>query len=79
MKTEVGRGCSQFSCCNPGFWNSQYISLLNLTFTTRTKSIAFADGFTLAISKTVSKEETITNLEMSKITAWAESNKFIFS
>ena len=79
MKTEVGREFQQVSCCDPGFWNIQYNSLLNLTFTRRTKAVAFADDLILVIrGKTVSEAETITNLEMSKITAWAKSNKINF-
>jgi len=49
MKTEVGREFQQVSCCDPGFWNIQYNSLLNLTFTRRTKAVAFADDFILVI------------------------------
>jgi len=80
MKTEVGRGTPQVYCCDPGFWNIQYNSLLNLTFTRWTKAVAFADDLILVIGgKTVSKAETITNLEMGKITAWAKSNEINFS
>jgi hypothetical protein len=41
---EVQKGCSQGSCCAPGYWNIMYNSLLNLKFNSRTKvMIAFAD------------------------------------
>jgi hypothetical protein len=49
MKTEVGKEFQQVSCCDPGFWNIQYNSLLNLTFTRRTKAVAFADDLILVI------------------------------
>ena len=76
MKTEIGREFHQVSCCDPGFWNIQYNSLLNLTFTRRTKAVAFADDLILVIrGKIVSEAESITNLEMNKITACAKSNK----
>jgi len=79
MKTEVGRGAQEVSCCDPGFWNNLYNSLLNLTFTRRTKAVAFADDLILVIrGKTVSEAETITYLEMSKITAWAKSKEINF-
>jgi DNA-binding Lrp family transcriptional regulator len=76
MKREGSRGCPQGSCCGPGFWNVQYNSLLYLNFTRWTKAFAFADDLILAIRcKTVSEAENFMNLEMSKITAWAKSNK----
>jgi hypothetical protein len=32
MEKEVQKGCSQGSCCAPGYWNIMYNSLLNLKF-----------------------------------------------
>ena len=29
---DVQKGCSQGSCCGPGFWNVMYNSLLNIEF-----------------------------------------------
>jgi hypothetical protein len=76
MKREVSRGRPQGFCCGPGFWNIQYNSLSNLNFTRRTKAVAFAVYLIQVIrGKTVSEAENLTNLEMSKITAWAKSNK----
>jgi hypothetical protein len=76
MKREVSKECPQGSCCGPGFWNIQYNSLLNLEFTIRTKAVAFADDLILAVrAETVSEAENVSNLEMSKITAWSKSNK----
>jgi hypothetical protein len=80
IKREVSKGCPQGSCWGPGFWNIQYNSLLNLKFTSRTKAVAFADDLILAIrAETVSEAENVSNLEMSKITAWWKSNKVRFN
>jgi hypothetical protein len=43
MEKEVWRGCPQGSCCDPGFWNIMYNSLLYLKFNSQNKVIAFAD------------------------------------
>jgi hypothetical protein len=80
MKREVSKGCPQGSCCSPGFWNIQYISLLNLKFTRRRKAVAFADDLILVIrGETVREAENFLNLEMSKITAWSKRNKVGFN
>jgi hypothetical protein len=47
LQKEVSKGCPQGSCCGPGFWNIQYNTLLNLKFTRRTKTVAFADDLIL--------------------------------
>jgi hypothetical protein len=53
---------------------------LNLKFTRRTKAVAFADDLILVISgETVSEAENVSNLEMSKITAWSKRNKVGFN
>jgi hypothetical protein len=44
----ITRGCPQGSSCGPGMWNIYYNSLLNLNFTHRTKTIAFADDLILS-------------------------------
>jgi hypothetical protein len=53
--------------------------LLNLRCTNRTKAIAFANDLILiARGKTVIEAENISNLELSKISAWAKENKISF-
>jgi len=48
IEAEITRGCLQGSCCGPGLWNIFYNSLLNLNFSHRTKTIAFAVDLILA-------------------------------
>ena len=79
IDAEITRGCPQGSCCGPGLWNIFYNSLLNLNFTHRTKSIAFADDLILAIrGRTVTEAENMANIELTKIAAWARDNKLRF-
>ena len=76
----ITRGCPQGSCCGPGMWNIYYNSLLNLNFTHRTKTIAFADDLILAIrGRTVTEAENMANIELTKISAWARENKIHFN
>jgi hypothetical protein len=80
LEREATKGCPQGSCCGPGFWNIQYNSLLNLEYTSRTKTIAFADDLILAVKgETRSEAENFTNLEMSKIATWAKEHKILFN
>ena len=45
-----------------------------------TKAVAFADDLILAIrNETVRAAENISNIEMSKITAWSRNNKINFN
>jgi hypothetical protein len=61
-------------------WNIYYNSLLNLNFTHRTKTIAFADDLILAIrGRTVTEAENMSNIELTKIAAWARDNKIQFN
>jgi hypothetical protein len=80
IEAEITRGCPQGSCCGPGLWNIFYNSLLNLNFTHRTKSIAFADDLILSIrGRTVTETENMANIELTKIAAWARDNKLCFN
>jgi hypothetical protein len=64
IEAEITKGCPQGSCCGPGLWNISYNSLLNLNYTHRTKTIAFADDLILATrGKTVTEAENIANIE----------------
>ena len=64
----------------PGLWNLQYISLLNLNYTNRTKAIAFAnDLINVTRGKTVREAENIANIELSKVSSWAKDNKIRFN
>ena len=67
-------------CCGPGLLNIQYNSLLNLNYTNRTKTIAFADDLILITrGKTVREAENIANILMTKISAWGKANKIHFN
>ena len=49
---------------------------MNIQFTKSSKAVAFADDFILAIrNETIRAAENISNIEMSKITAWSRNNK----
>jgi len=37
IQKTITKGCPQGSCCGPGFWNIQYIPLLNLKYTNHSK------------------------------------------
>ena len=63
-----------------GTLEHKYNSLVNLTFTRRTKAVAFADDLLLITrGETVSEAENFANIEMSKITAWSKRNKVGFN
>jgi hypothetical protein len=56
----VSKGAPQGSCLGPSMWNIFYNSLLNLTFTSSTKILAFAGELLLLIrGKSVSEVEKI--------------------
>jgi hypothetical protein len=53
---------------------------MNIQFTKSTKALAFADDLILAIrNETIRAAENISNIEMSKITAWSRNNKINFN
>ena len=57
-----------------------YNSLLNLTFTSGTKIIAFAVYLIiLTRGKSVSEIENAANIELKKISKWAKDNKVRFN
>jgi hypothetical protein len=78
MEAVITRGCPQGSCCGPGLWNIYYNSLLNLNYTHRTKTTAFADDLILATRGRTVIENTA-NIELTKISAWAKDNKIHFN
>jgi hypothetical protein len=52
-------------------WNIFYNSLLNLTFKSGTKIVAFADDLLLLTrGKLVSEVENIANIELKKVSMW---------
>jgi hypothetical protein len=54
----VSKGVPQRSCLGLSMWNIFYNSLLNLTFTSGTKLVAFADDLLLLIrGKSVAKQK----------------------
>jgi hypothetical protein len=51
-----------------------------LDFGKRTKAVAFADDLLISIKTESAKEaENFANVEISKITKWAEDNKIMFN
>jgi hypothetical protein len=80
IQRAVTKGAPQGSCCGPGYWNILYNSLLNIQFMKSFKAVAFADDLILAIrNETIRAAENISNIEMSKITAWSRNNKINFN
>jgi hypothetical protein len=72
IRGTVTKGSPQGSLCGPGYWNILYNSLLNIKFSESTKAVAFADDLILAVrNENIGAAENISNIEMSKITAWS--------
>jgi len=68
------------SYCGPGYWNVQFNSLLNLNYGKRTKAIAFADDLIIAVREgNVQEAENFANIEINKVTNWAEETKINFN
>jgi hypothetical protein len=79
IERDVSKGCPQGSCCGPGFWNIQFNSLLNLKYRKRTKVIAFADDLLIAVrAENVQEAENYANIDIGKISNWAQENKITF-
>ena len=80
IERRVTKGCPQGSCCGPGFWNLLYNSIFKLQFTSRTNLIAFADNLIiLTKGESIVEAENYTNLELRKISDWAQKNKLTFN
>ena len=68
MGKKITKGCQKGSCCEPGFWNIQHNSLLNLRYTNHTKTIAFAEDLVIMIkAESIRESETLANVEKSII------------
>jgi hypothetical protein len=80
IEKAVKKGCPQGSCSGPGCWNLLYNSLLQLELSGHSRTIAFADDL-LILTKgdSIAEAENFMNLELSKITDWARSNKIRFN
>jgi len=80
LERNVTNGCPQGSCCGRGFWNLLYNSIFKLEFTSRTKVIAFGD-YLIILSKgeSIVEAENYMNLELRKISDWAQRNKLKFN
>jgi hypothetical protein len=79
IERRVSNGCQQGSCLGPGMWNIFYNSLLNLPFTSGTKTISFADDLIkLKRGKSVSEAANTANIELKKISKCANDNKIRF-
>jgi len=80
MRKNITKVCEQGSCCGSILWNIQCDTVLNLQFTDHTRVVAFADDLILMIiADSISEAENIANVEMGKITMWAENNKTKFN
>ena len=80
IQKTVTKWSPQGPCCGPGHCNILYNSLLNIQFTKSSKAVAFADCLILAIrNETIRAAENISNIEMSKITAWSGNNNINFN
>jgi hypothetical protein len=80
IERKVTKGCPQGSCCGPGFWNLLYNSPFKLEFTSHSKIVAFADDLIiLTKGESIAEAENYMNLELRKISDWAQSNKLKFS
>ena len=80
IERQVSKCCPQGSCCDPGFWNIKFNSLLNLKFGKRTKAIAFADELLIAVrAESVIEAKNFANTEISRIKNWAKNNKITFN
>jgi hypothetical protein len=57
-----------------------YNSLLTFKYTNHTKAVAFVDDLVIMIkAESIREAENITNVELSKISAWAVNNKIRFN
>ena len=80
VQKQVTKGCPQGSCCGPGYWNIQYDSILNLKYSANTKVVAFADDLlVLSKGKSLLEAENYMNMDIHKISKWAEKNKISFN
>jgi hypothetical protein len=80
IQRTVTKWVPQGFCCGPGYWNILCNSLLNIQFTKSSKAVAFADDLILDTrNETIRAAENISNIEMSKITAWSRNNKINFN
>jgi hypothetical protein len=80
IERSVTKGCPQGSCRRPGFWNLPYNSLFKLEFTSHSKVIAFADDLIiLTKGESTVEAENYMNLELRKISDWAQNNKLKFN
>jgi len=80
METKITKVCPQGSCCGPGLWNIQFDPLLKLQYTKHTKAVAFADDLLIMVrAESVREAENIANVELDKITKWANDNKLRYN
>ena len=80
LERRVTIGCPHGSCCGPGFWNLLYNSIFKLEFTRQTKVIPFADDLMiLTKGESIVEAEKYMNLELRKISDWAQKNKLKFN
>lgn len=80
IEREPSKGCPQGSCCGPGLWNIYYNSLLNMDYNETTEIVAYADDILVLVRGTSTLEiENKANIELRKVSKWAENNKIRFN
>jgi hypothetical protein len=78
VEKNITKGCHKGHVVDPGF--GTYNSLLILRYTKHTKAVAFADDLVIMIkADSIQQAENITNVKLSKISAWAVNNKIRFN
>jgi len=80
IERRVTKGCPQGSYCGPGFWNLLYSSLLKMEFTRHSNAIAYADDvIILTKGESIVEAENYMNLDLRKISEWADNNELKFN
>jgi len=80
IERSVKNGSPQWSRWGPGFWNLLYNSIFKLEFTSHTKVTAFAnDLIILTKGESIVEVENYMNLELRKISDWAQKNNLKFN
>ena len=80
IEGRVTKGCPQGSRCGPGFWNLLYSPLLKMELTRHSKVIAYADDvIILTKGESIVEAENCMNLDLRKISEWADNNELKFN
>jgi len=80
IEKPVSRGSPQGTCVDPGLWNFQFNSLLQLKFMARSIVVAYADDILIAVrGDSIRAVEKYANAERSKIDGWSRRKKIKFN